>query len=199
VTLNASMLTRTFDCPALRQAIHAADLVTIDGYGIERALRKQGFSGFCRMAGIELTRELLSVSEMLGLPVFFYGGHPATADKLERRLRMIWPGMIVAAIFDGYGLESRIGETIMRCRPGLLVAGLGSPRQEIFLAKLLPHLSGTVGIGVGGALEVIAGVKKEAPRMIRAHGWEWLYRMFQEPRKLREIVNLARFWNRFLR
>jgi N-acetylglucosaminyldiphosphoundecaprenol N-acetyl-beta-D-mannosaminyltransferase len=202
VTLNASMLVKSFDCPALRRAIRGADLVTIDGYGIERALLTRGFSGFCRMAGIELMRELLSCAETLGLSVFFYGGSPEMEEMLRCKLKAIWPGMTIAGISNGYpdcDNGCRIGEKIRQCRPGLLVAGLGSPRQEIFLAGLLPDLSGTVGIGVGGALEVIAGIKKEAPRVVRDYGWEWLYRMLQEPRKFAGIVDLARFWNRFLR
>jgi N-acetylglucosaminyldiphosphoundecaprenol N-acetyl-beta-D-mannosaminyltransferase len=202
VTLNASMLMQSLDCPALKWAIRGADLVTIDGYGIERALRKLGFFEFCRMAGIELMRQLLSYGEILGLSVFFYGGSPGMVAKLRLQLETIWPGMVIAGIFNGYETcydGCRVEEKIMQSRPGLLLVGLGSPRQEIFLAKLLPHLAGTVGIGVGGALEVIAGVKKEAPQLIRDHGWEWLYRMAQEPRKLAGIADLARFWDRFLR
>jgi N-acetylglucosaminyldiphosphoundecaprenol N-acetyl-beta-D-mannosaminyltransferase len=202
VTLNASMLVKSLNCPALKWAIRGADLVTIDGYGIERALRKMGFSGLCRMAGIELVRELLSCVEIIGLSVFFYGGSPDMVEKLRRQLKAFWPGIIIAGIVNGYDIcrdACRIGERIIQCRPDLLVVGLGAPRQEIFLAKLLPHLAGTVGIGVGGALEVIAGVKKEAPQFIRDYGWEWLYRMGQEPRKFARLMDLARFWNRFLR
>jgi N-acetylglucosaminyldiphosphoundecaprenol N-acetyl-beta-D-mannosaminyltransferase len=202
VTLNASMLVKTLNCPALKQAIRGADLVTIDGYGIERALRKMGFSGLCRLAGVELVRELLSGGEISGLSVFFYGGSPDMVKKLRRQLKALWPGITIAGIVNGYGIRydaCRIGEEIIQCRPGLLLVGLGSPRQEIFLAKLLPHLAGTVGIGVGGALEVIAGVKKEAPQFVRDNGWEWLYRMGQEPRKLAGLIDLTRFWNRFLR
>jgi N-acetylglucosaminyldiphosphoundecaprenol N-acetyl-beta-D-mannosaminyltransferase len=202
VTLNASIMVKSFRCPVLRQVIRKADLVTIDGYGIECALRKRGVLEFSRMAGVELVRELLSLGERLRLSVFFYGGNPEIVKILERKLRGIWPGITIAGIFDGYQTGSevrRIRERIIQCQPGLLLVGLGSPRQEIFLAQLLPSLSGTVGIGVGGAFEVIAGLKKEAPQLIRDYGWEWLYRMFQEPRKFTGLLDLARFWNRYLR
>jgi N-acetylglucosaminyldiphosphoundecaprenol N-acetyl-beta-D-mannosaminyltransferase len=202
VTLNASMLVKSLNCPALKRAIRGADLVTIDGCGIERALRKMGLSGICRIAGIELVRELLTCVEIIGISVFFYGGSPDMVEKLRRQLKALWPGITIAGIVNGYDIRCdarRIGDKIIQCRPGLLVVGLGSPRQEIFLAKLLPHLAGTVGIGVGGALEVIAGVKKEAPQFVRDYGWEWLYRMGQEPRKFGGLMDLARFWNRFLR
>ncbi len=203
VTLNALMLVNAGRDPQLQRALQAADLVLIDGFGIEMALRRRGYRAITRWAGIDLLRAMLSWCAGSGFPVFCYGGPPAITAPLRRVLREAWPQLKIAGIQHGFPPthpEGAMAMTELRRRgPCLLVAGLGSPAQELFLAQHLPQLPGTVGIGVGGALEVLAGLKREAPPIVRRCGWEWLYRMAREPARWKKLPDLIRFWTQHIR
>ncbi len=197
VTLNALMWQEARRNQSFRQVLRRADLVTVDGYGIELCLRRNGHQTAPRIAGIDLVRELLKLCADIGCPVYCYGGSKGLPLALHPNLVENWPGLNVAALRDGFGdslAETEVMKEILRLQPGLLLAGLGSPRQELFLADVLPRLEGTVGIGVGGALDVLAGRKWEAPAGIRKRGWEWLYRMALEPRRIRHLPDLIDFW-----
>jgi bacterial polymer biosynthesis proteins, WecB/TagA/CpsF family len=202
ITLNAVMMITALKHNFLKEIIKQADLVTVDGYGIECALRKKGYYSTQRLTGIDLLRELLVKCCRNGYPVYFFGGSPAAAARLRKVLPLKWPGLNMCNIQDGYGhtlSSAAVFQEIVVKQPRLLLVGLGTPQQELFLADILPHLKATVGIGVGGAFEVLSGLKREAPKFIRKRGLEWCYRMLQEPCKLRFIPDLARFWYRYLR
>lgn len=202
VTLNALMLMGAFHDPRLNRIIQGADLITVDGRGILKALRKIGHQSVEQFTGIDLTRELLSRCARHHFPVFFYGGSPAVTAGLHRRILLEWPELHVAGIRDGSGHSDKAPEVmgeLLQKQPSLLLVALGSPAQEIFLAQLLPQCKATVGIGVGGAFDVLAGFRREAPPLIRNYGWEWLYRMIQDPAKFKRFPDLVRFWYRCLR
>jgi N-acetylglucosaminyldiphosphoundecaprenol N-acetyl-beta-D-mannosaminyltransferase len=186
----------------LGEIIKQADLVTVDGYGIDWGLRQKGHHNFQRLSGVNLTRELLTKSCQNGYSVYFLGGSPKVTAALRKKLPVQWPGLNICGIRDGYGnslSQTAIRQEIVASKPHLLLVGLGSPLQEMFLAKILPYLDATVGIGVGGTFEVLGGLKREAPQFVRDHGWEWCFRMLQDPRRLKLIPDLVKFWYRYLR
>jgi N-acetylglucosaminyldiphosphoundecaprenol N-acetyl-beta-D-mannosaminyltransferase len=202
VTLNSLMLVNAGRNQELKRILCAADLVTIDGFGIELLLRRRGHREVIRWAGIDLVRDLLGWCSGSGFPVFFYGGPPAMNGPLRQAMANLFPRLRIAGIRDGFNNmapQPAVVEEVERIGPCLLLAGLGSPAQEIFLARHLPRMPGTVGIGVGGALEVLSGMKKEVPRFFRNCGWEWLYRMVREPERLRNLPDLLWFWYQFIR
>lgn len=196
VTLNALILMRAWQDGQLRRIVQDADLVTVDGVGVELALRKKGYEGIQRLTGIELTLEALSRCRGASCSVYCYGGPPRVAPLLREIIRKRWPEINLCAVRDGYSQQmqpARVMGEIVAKQPGLLLVALGSPKQELFLAEVLPRLKGTVGIGVGGAFEVLAGVKREAPRLVRDFGVEWLYRMLQDPMRVKKIPDLVKF------
>lgn len=202
VTLNALMLMGAISDIRLNRIIRNAELITIDGQGVLRALRKSGHQFMEQFTGIDLTRELLSLCARYHYPVYFYGGSPVAVAGLRRNISREWPDLLIVGFRDGYQSILKVPEVvreIIQKQPSLLLVALGSPVQEIFLAEVLPQLKGTVGIGVGGTFDILAGLKREAPQFIRNHGWEWLYRMIQEPAKFKQFPVLFRFWRRYLR
>lgn len=202
VTLNAVMLSLALRDQRLSQVLQQADLVTVDGYGILWALRRMGYPVKRQYPGVQLTRNLLAWSSDAACPVFFYGGTAYVISIFKRALTTQWPNLIACGVrqgFGGTGPRSAAAREIVHAQPGLLLVGLGSPDQELFLAEILPKLNGTVGIGVGGSFEILAGCRREAPSLFRDHGLEWLYRMMQDPRKLRRIPELLRFWGMVMR
>lgn len=201
ITMNAAIFMSSLKNPQLNQVVRNAGLVTVDGIGIVLALGRMGRTGIQRLTGVELLRDLLFWCSQNQRTVYFYGGSPRTAIWLERSLSWKWPGLLVSGIQNGYQEQDSeaIVKDLIEKQPDLLLAGLGSPKQEIFLAEVLPLLKKTVGIGIGGALEVLAGLKREAPRFVSNHGWEWLYRMLQDPRRINRLPALVRFFFLVLR
>lgn len=202
VTLNSLMLIAALKNLYLNKVIQNADLVTVDGRGILLVLRKNGYQHVEQLTGLDITKNLLSACLHGNYSVYFYGGAPEVARLLPRKLSQNWPGLRICAIRDGYGCNltrDQVMEEMVQKQPSLVLAGIGSPAQEIFLAEVLPFLKSTVGIGVGGVLDVISGVKRETPSFMREHALEWLYRMLQDPVKLKRFPDLVIFWYKFLR
>ncbi len=200
ITLNALMLMAAVRLISLKDVIQQADMVTVDGYGIERLLHKRGLK-VQRFTGVDLTRQLLKQACQKAYSVYFFGGTEKIVTALRQVLPLKWPGLIISGVRDGYGnsgTEEVVFHEIVCKQPHILLVGLGVPEQDLFLARVLPYLRGTVGIGVGGTFEVLCGLKLEAPPLIRNHGLEWCFRMLQEPHRLKQLPYLVRFWCRYL-
>jgi N-acetylglucosaminyldiphosphoundecaprenol N-acetyl-beta-D-mannosaminyltransferase len=70
------------------------------------------------------------------------------------------------------------------CAPDILLVGLGSPKQEQVIRALRKHLPATWMIGVGISMSFVAGDVRRAPLWVQSIGFEWAWRMAQEPRRL---------------
>lgn len=71
-------------------------------------------------------------------------------------------------------------------RPDIIWVSLGCPKQEQFMARLLPYLRQGVMFGYGAIFNFFSGLDdapKRAPKWMINHGLEWLYRLFEEPKK----------------
>ena len=111
---------------------------------------------------------------------------------MRRRLEERHEGLNIAGHDDGYfgvdDFEAR-ADAIRLSGAEILIVAMGVPRQENFLREQWERLGVTIAIPVGGSFEVIAGQKKRAPVWVQRTGFEWLYRLLQEP---------GRLWRRYL-
>jgi N-acetylglucosaminyldiphosphoundecaprenol N-acetyl-beta-D-mannosaminyltransferase len=85
-------------------------------------------------------------------------------------------------------------EAVNSAHPDIVLVALGSPRQEIFASKLVKHVPGVFAVGCGGALDVLAGKVRRAPRFMVEHKLEWLYRLWKEPSRWRRQIVLPIFF-----
>src|SRR5690606_19428784 len=123
-----------------------------------------------RIPGIELAEEVMAKGAASGLRVYLCGSRPGVAPRAAVRLRRRFPGLEIVGAAHGYFDETEEGELLERIAASgaqLLLAGLGAPRQELWLHQNLPRLGVPVAMGVGGALDVWAGRVKRAPRLMR--------------------------------
>jgi len=90
--------------------------------------------------------------------------------------------------------EPRIIAEINNLQPDTVLVALGAGRQELWIAEHQKRLKTRILIGVGGAIDVISGVKRRAPLFWRKHRLEWLYRLIREPWRFKRQLNLLRFW-----
>lgn len=191
--------------PELARVLDAAALVVADGVGVVWASRRLGVPLPERVPGIELAEGLLGLCAAEGLAVFLLGGRPGAggrpgvAEAAARALSQRWPGLRVAGTWHGYfgaGEEPAVLCAVAEAAPALLLCGMGCPRQELWLARhadFLERCGVRVGVGVGGALDVWSGRVRRAPASLRRLGLEWLWRLAQEPGRLRRQVRLLRF------
>jgi N-acetylglucosaminyldiphosphoundecaprenol N-acetyl-beta-D-mannosaminyltransferase len=194
VTLNAEMTMTALERPELEQTIRQADLVIPDGAGVVWALRRQGV-WVRRSPGIELAHDLLAHSARQGWRVALVGASPEVMDTLVERLPQQHPGLQLVMALHGYQpaeVWPELERQLLALQPDLVLAALGVPRQETWIARLRRGQPG-LWMGVGGSFDVWSGQKKRAPRWMGTLQIEWLYRLLQEPRRWRRMLSLPKF------
>jgi N-acetylglucosaminyldiphosphoundecaprenol N-acetyl-beta-D-mannosaminyltransferase len=172
--------------PQLRKIYNDALLTTPDGM----PLVWLGPPGAERVYGPDLMLAVCDAGRGCGLRHFLYGGVPGVAEELRRRLIARFPGIEIVGTFTPPFRELNSTELdalqaeVARLRPDVIWVGLGSPKQEKFMAQHWRHLDAGVLIGVGAAFDFLSGRVRQAPRWIQRSGFEWLYRLGTEPRRL---------------
>jgi len=192
-TPNAVMLASATREPSLLALLSAADLSAADGDGLLLAAGLTGVPLACgKVAGVELGKALLLEAARRGLGVYLYGGKPRVAERAAAKLSEEIGGLRIVGTCDGYGDEAEAARRIAASGADLILVCLGFPRQEQWIATHGRRLGGIL-IGLGGSLDVYAGVKRRAPRLFRTLRLEWLWRALREPRRWRAILSAAAF------
>ena len=178
-----------------RYRLNALDLVVPDGQPVRWALNLLHDCGLAdRVYGPSLTLKVCETAAEQALPVFLYGSRPEVLDcmvaELSRRIpRLVIAGMRPSAFRRVDVDEQRaIAEEIVASGARIVLVGLGCPRQEIWVFEhrdLLPMPA----LAVGAAFDFIGGLIPQAPTWMQDRGLEWLFRLFEEPRRL---------WRRYL-
>ena len=190
-TPNALMLERARSDAAFARMLAQASLLVPDGIGACALLRTAGYRAR-RCAGVDLGIELARQAARRGEALFLYGGHAGVAARAALYLRGRFPALLIAGVRHGYGNPAEDAAAISASGAGVVFVCLGSPLQELFMAKHLPR--SVLSVGLGGSLDVYAGILPRAPQAYRAVGAEWAYRMMLEPRRLRELPTLLSFY-----
>ena len=194
VTLNPEIVVRARSETRLRGALERADLTVADGVGLLWAARRAGLRLPGRVPGVELATACLARGGG-DLSVFFLGGQPGVAEAAAEVARGRW-GTRVAGARHGYFDHDRDGAAVAnevgRSGAQLLLAGLGE-RQEVFLDAHRDALGAGAMIGVGGTLDVLAGVARRTPAWTRRWGVEWAWRVGFDPRRWHRVPRLLRF------
>ncbi len=184
--------------PALHQFYATTDLVTVDGMAFVYLGRLLGRPFKEMTGGPFLWYEVLRRAATKGYGVFLLGARQVTLENAVERLNRQYPGLRIVGFQHGYFTaqeETQVVETIRSSHPDILMVGMSSPLKEEFLERNLDRLDVPACIGVGGAIDVFAGVSRLAPVWMRKACLEWLYRVWQEPRRLwkRYLFSHARF------
>ena len=198
MAVNVAKLVAARENAELREAIQSSAVINADGQGIVWAARLLGRPLPERVAGVDLMQELIAISAERGYRPFILGAKREVLDHAVEVLKQRHPGLQFAGTRDGYfkpEQEAEVCEEIRASKADMLFVAMGTPRKETFLAQHADDLGVPLLVGVGGAVDVIAGVTKRAPRLWQKLGAEWLYRMLQEPRRMfkRYAVTNARF------
>jgi N-acetylglucosaminyldiphosphoundecaprenol N-acetyl-beta-D-mannosaminyltransferase len=174
----------------LRRIHNEAGLVTPEGMPLVWLSRWYGWRRTSRVYGPDLLLAVCERSMTTGYRHFFYGGQQAVADRLVSRLERRFPGLSVAGTYAPAFHELRVEERedvvrrINDAGADIVWVGLGTPKQERWMAERVGRLDAAVLIGIGSAFDLHAGLKRQAPGWMRRNGLEWLFRLSMEPRRL---------------
>mgnify|MGYP001225731600 CR=1 FL=1 len=196
VTVNPEFLMAARYRPDFAAVLRSAALATADGAGIVLAGRLLGRPFRGRVTGTDLLRPLARRAAAAGWRLFFLGAADGVADRAAAVLCGEAPGLCVAGTWSGSpgtDDETAILDRLSSARPDLLLVAYGAPAQDLWLARNLERTPATVGIGVGGAFDFVAGLKPRAPLLMRRAGLEWLYRLWREPWRARRMLALPAF------
>ena len=201
VTPNSEIVQRASKEDELRQLISSADLIIPDGVGLVYASKIIGCPLSERVTGIDFLESIITYLEKNGKSIYFFGSKPGVAEAAADRIKEKYPKLIVAGTHDGYFKpeeEAGIVKEINDSSTDFLCVALGAPKQERFIHDHRSELKVSGAIGVGGSLDVWAGTLKRAPEFYRKHGFEWLYRLIQEPSRYKRMLALPVFMLRVI-
>ena len=195
VTANLDYLEQAQRDAGLADVVGRADLVVPDGVPLlwMAAWSRQHLPG--RVNGTDLVVRLLSAASERGWKVALLGGDPGVAEAAAKAAHARW-GTPVGGVWQLTPAEvgdrevsNRIASEVGDLGRPLVLIALGAGRQDKWISEHRQLLGNGVAIGVGSALDFIAGTRPRAPLAFQRTGFEWLWRMLQEPRRL---------WRRYL-
>jgi N-acetylglucosaminyldiphosphoundecaprenol N-acetyl-beta-D-mannosaminyltransferase len=178
--------------PDLWRFYQECDLVTVDGMGIYFASRLLGVPVAEAVVGAMLMFDILRRSAECGYRVFLLGTTDEILEKAVGNIRRDYPGVNVVGAHHGFYTEEQEGMVADRIRASdadIVFLAMSSPKKEWFAKRQAARSGARVLLGVGGGIDILAGVYKLPPEWVRRSGLWWLYRLLQEPRRL---------WKRYL-
>lgn len=189
-TLDVHALMESRSARDIQQIYRQAGMVAADGMPLVWLLRRKGYPTAERVCGPDLMPALFHASARHGYRHFLYGSTEATLARLRAELHRQYPK---AAIVGSYSPPFRpltpeeqlhADSLVNGASPDIVWVGLGAPKQERWMAARRSSLQAPVLIGVGAAFDMVAGNVKRAPLALRQTGFEWVYRLSQEPKRL---------------
>jgi N-acetylglucosaminyldiphosphoundecaprenol N-acetyl-beta-D-mannosaminyltransferase len=187
VAINVAKLIKMRHDSELRRDVTESHIIGIDGAGIVLGARALGIKVPERVAGIDLMERLLGICSVQNFRPYFFGARRKVLERAVETAYRRWPGLEFAGYRDGYFCEEEepdIVEHIRRSNPDCLFIGIPTPRKERFLHRYREELGVPFIMGVGGSFDVLAGLVSRAPRAVQNAGLEWLYRVYQEPKRM---------------
>ena len=192
--VNAHVINQSFDNPDVRQALLASDLVYCDGYGVRLAAKAIGLPVPHRMTGADWIWGVAALCEAAGRSVYLLGSEPGASAEAAEELKRWYPTLEITGSHHGYfelgsPHDQRVVEHINERRPDILLVGMGTPQQELWVQRHFGEVNATVVWTVGALFEYVSGRIPRAPHWMSDNGLEWIFRLAVEPRRM---------WRRYL-
>jgi len=197
----ADTLVQCYDQPALADIVMKAGMATTDGMPLVWMAKRSGFKDATRVYGPDLMLELCALSEQQGYSHYFYGATDEVLAKLRKNLLKKYPKLTIAGMYSppfrplDDGEKEEVAARINAANPDIVWCGLGTPKQDYWVSEFRPKLNASALIAVGAAFNFHAGYVRQAPSWMMRSGFEWLFRLFMEPKRLwrRDIIGSPRF------
>jgi len=197
VSGNPEVLFNGLNDPMLKETFNDKSSIIIpDGVGTVIASKLLKEPVHEKIAGIDVVREVLIKANLEEKSIYLLGAKEEILKKCVENIKLEFPKLKVSGFHNGFFDLNNcddIIEDIKICEPWAIFVAMGSPRQEIFIKKIIDKLNTHIFMGVGGVFDVFAGELKRAPRWMLSLGLEWLYRVVQEPFRLKRLIVIPKF------
>ena len=190
--VNAYAIVQSAKDKIYRDYLLDSTIVNIDGISVVMALRFLGHKVKERVSCPDLFHELVSLAQKRNYSIYLVGSKPGIVSSAVRNLQERYPELKIAGFDSGYydaEGENKIIADIVLKKPEMLFLGMPSPRKEAFAFKCAEQYSIPLILGIGGLIDIEAGVIKRAPLWCQKIGMEWFFRFAQEPKRM---------WRRYL-
>jgi len=187
MAINAAKVVKLREDEKLRTITNRCELINADGAAVVWASRMVGAPLPERVAGIDLMHRLMGLAAEKGYPIFILGAKQEVLETAVANLRAAHPSLQVAGYRNGYFAEEETAAVVQEIHDSgakLLFVAMTTPRKEYFLGEHGPTMGVPFVMGVGGAIDVVAGLTRRAGPVWQKLGLEWLYRLLQEPRRM---------------
>ena len=179
---------------AARQAVNGSDLVLPDGIGVVKGAKMLGTPLKEKVPGIEFAAGLMERMAAEGRSLYLLGAKPGVAETAGEKLAAKYPGLKIAGTQDGYFQEDGpVVEAIRQSGADCVFVCLGAPKQELWMSRHGQATGARLLCGLGGSLDVFAGVVERAPKFWSDHGLEWFYRLCKNPWRAKRMMKLPLF------
>ncbi|ANS73296.1 acetyl-mannosamine transferase [Paenibacillus yonginensis] len=196
LTCNVDHLIKLRKDSEFRNVYSKAGAIVADGMPIIWASRLLGSPLKQKVSGSDLFHRLGSDFEKRKYRLFFLGSASGVPEMASRNLKRQFPGINVVGCYSpSYGFEKNPEENeyivrmLIETRPDIVFVGVGAPKQEKWIYRNYLEYQAPVSIGVGATFDFLSGSVKRAPNFMQKAGFEWFWRLAQEPRRL---------WKRYL-
>jgi exopolysaccharide biosynthesis WecB/TagA/CpsF family protein len=195
-TINPEFIMIAQSDPNFRHILMRADLCVPDGVGLLWAAKHLGTPLPQRVTGSDGVPIIAERAVREGWRLYLLGAAPGVAEKAAEILRTQHPALQIVGTYSGSPVpedEDALVERVNQSGADILFVAYGAPEQDKWIARNLPRLHVKMAMGVGGALDFIAGVVPRAPLWMQRLGLEWLFRLYLQPWRLRRMLRLPRF------
>ena len=191
VAINVDVVMKMEKDEYLKRITDEADLTLVDGKPLVWIAKWHKHPVKAKISGSDLVPRLCKVAAKRGYSIFIIGGKEGIAVKAKKNLERDLPGIkMVGTYSPPLGFEKneveleKINSMISEAHPDILVACFGCPKQEKWIYENYQKYDATISICAGATVDFLAGNVSRAPKWMREHGFEWIYRLFQEPKRL---------------
>lgn len=174
----------------LRLLYNSADIIGIDSMPFLKWARAFHNKESDRLYAPDVMLEVSREAKDAGYTFFLLGGTPDEPDKIEAYLKERFEDIRVAGKYSPpfrpmtKEEDEAVCEMVNRARPDFLWVGLGSPKQDVWISEHREKIRGTIMVASGATFDFFSGKIRQAPKWIREAGFEWLYRLSKDFRRL---------------
>jgi N-acetylglucosaminyldiphosphoundecaprenol N-acetyl-beta-D-mannosaminyltransferase len=201
--VNGHALNLAYKLPWMRNFYDQSLLNCTEGIGVNVAAWILGKKSPERIIWADWSDELFAAIAEQRFTVFLFGGTEEVSRKTHEKMISGYPGIRIKGRRNGFTdrlNEAELIKEINRAKPDILLVALGMPLQEKWLFENFANLKVKIAMPVGALFDYVSGLKRRSPRWMSSVGLEWLYRLFQEPKRLwrRYIIGNPLFVGRLL-
>lgn len=171
-------------------------IIIPDGVGTVLASKILGNPVKEKIAGIDVMKELLIKADKEGKSIYLLGAKEEILQKCKKNIMSEFPNLNIAGSHNGFFDLNNCDEIISDIQNSgawAIFVAMGSPRQEIFIDKIIDNSPCKIFMGVGGVFDIFSGELKRAPKWMLSLGLEWLYRVYKEPFRIKRLFAIPKF------